>query len=142
MKKVVIICYSLLLTFNFDAAAIETGAFSDGLEIRVRNVSDAKFNKTRITFLGQIESYGVLGPGEYSSYHKIEKAYRYASVIVLSQDKLFLAMPIDYVGEEPLEPGKYTYELKVRLEEREIEVNGIVYHGYVDIVLKRDAGDT
>src|SRR5690606_35737083 len=106
------------------------------------NVSDRIFNKTRISFSGQVESYGVLRPGEVSAYREVAEAYRYAAVVILSEDKLFLATPIDYVGEKLLKPGRYTYELKPQPEIQEISVNGVIYHGYVDITLKVDTDDT
>lgn len=77
------------------------------VEIRLHNTSTYLFENIKINTV----DFGFLEAGEYSTYHKFEKAYRYSYVQLTVDTSIFTLQPIDYVGEEPLKKGRYTYEL-------------------------------
>lgn len=98
------------------------------VDIRVRNASTAVLQDVVIGFPedpggggGPVEpgdaesgdvSYGTVEPTATTPYHTIVKAYRYAAVTATVEGEPVGLVPIDYVGEELLEPGRYTYELR------------------------------
>lgn len=84
-----------------------------GVEVRVRNGSQRTMEDVVVAFPypGGDMDYGTLVPGEVSDYRMVERAYRYAGIrVVVGGDTLGL-VPVDYVGETPLSPGRYTYRL-------------------------------
>lgn len=99
------------------------------VDIRVRNVSTVVMEDVVVGFPrgaggggpvapGQAEagevSYGTVEPEAVTPYRLIERAYRYAYVEAVVEGRRVVLQPIDYVGEEPLGPGRYTYELDHR----------------------------
>jgi hypothetical protein len=83
------------------------------VEIRVRNASSLDFSSVVVTFPDHTESYGALAAGQSTEYRAIGKAYRYAGIVVTVEGTSLALVPIDYVGEETLGNGEYTYELDV-----------------------------
>jgi hypothetical protein len=56
--------------------------------------------------------YGALAAGEKSEYLPTEYLYATALVVGVSGDLRVMYVPVDHVGERPLPPGYYTYELQ------------------------------
>ncbi|MGH7460908.1 MAG: hypothetical protein ACREMA_07750 [Longimicrobiales bacterium] len=83
----------------------------DEVRIRVRNASVVNFESTIINFSRQNEQYGAVEAGRTTDYREIGQAYSYAYVEVLAGGNRYVMQPIDYVGEEQLKAGSYTYEL-------------------------------
>jgi hypothetical protein len=84
---------------------------AEAVSIRVGNRSDVEFERVVVKFSSQTEDYGRIPAGKQSGYRQIAKAYRYAHVEVTVKGATIVMRPMDYVGEEPLAPGKYTYAL-------------------------------
>ena len=85
----------------------------DEVRIRVRNTGTVDFESTVINFSEGNEQYGALRAGQTSSYRIVGKAYSYAYVEVIAGGLRVVLQPIDYVGEETLKDGDYTYELSI-----------------------------
>ena len=81
------------------------------VEIRVRNASTLDYANVVIGFPHQTETYGAVMSGQETPYRTIELAYRYAQITVVIEDEVLILQPVDYVGEEPLGKGSYTYEI-------------------------------
>jgi hypothetical protein len=83
------------------------------VEVRVRNAAATSMRSVAVGFPyeGGEVVYGDLAPGEASEYRAVRKAYRYAAVRVVVDGDTLGIIPIDYVGETPLSPGRYTYRL-------------------------------
>ena len=81
--------------------------------IRVRNQSAYQFENVVVNTYNQPKSYGVIKQGQNSVYMKFDMAYRYAYIKLTAAEKELILQPIDFVGETPLEPGKYTYSLSI-----------------------------
>lgn len=109
-------------------AQISTSRVADKpkIEIRVRNESGLHFEWVRVRFpeTGEID-YGAVANGAVSAYHATTRAYRYASVLTKTGDGELSFQPMDYVGEQELAAGRYTYVLRVD-------------HGVLTIELERD----
>jgi len=81
--------------------------------IRLHNVSEYDFENVEINPGNGPTQYGDIASGEKTGYHPFERAYRYAYVRLFIAGTEFVIQPIDYVGETPLGPGIFTYELDV-----------------------------
>jgi len=79
--------------------------------IRLSNVSSYTYQDIRVSTTGGEVSYGDLESGEFTDYKSFEKAYRYGFVELLINGSTYTLLPIDYVGETPLENGYYTYQI-------------------------------
>lgn len=89
----------------------------EGVNVRVRNASAADFDRVVVVFPKQHEvDYGRLPKGEVSQLRTTAQAYRYAGIRVTIGQRELALTPIDYVGEQPLVPGRYTYVLGVEGE--------------------------
>jgi hypothetical protein len=85
----------------------------DRVEVRVRNASTIDFSSVVIGFPDQTEAYGAVAARTATDYRTVERAFRYAGVQVTLDGTSLALIPIDYVGEEELDGGSYTYELNV-----------------------------
>ncbi len=83
------------------------------VEVRLENGSSSTFiEATLYTSDGPI-TFGNVGPGTATPYIEVSSAYRIATTqVVIEEDTLRLQV-IDFVGEEPLSAGRYTYVLNV-----------------------------
>jgi hypothetical protein len=77
--------------------------------IRIHNASTYDYDELQV---GQ-EVYGALPAGAYTEYRDFGTAYRYNYVLLRIGADEFVIQPIDYVGEEPLGEGTFTYEIDV-----------------------------
>ncbi|HLA10371.1 MAG TPA: hypothetical protein VJ023_07225 [Pyrinomonadaceae bacterium] len=93
--------------------ALFTLQASNEVEIRIANQSRVTLEDVRVDFASQTESYGTIEAGKATEYRVVRRAYRYARIEALVDGKPALLQPIDYVGEEELKPGRYTYVLKI-----------------------------
>lgn len=94
---------------------------ADTVEIRVENLGERAFEAVALMFPNGPESsettrveYGALPAGRMSEYIPVAFSYRYALAEVVVAGDTVSWEPIDFVGEDPLEPGKYTFGLSVR----------------------------
>lgn len=86
------------------------------INIRVKNASTLEFDEILVE--SEEHLYNALSPDAYSEYQEYETAYRYAYIRVSSGEEEFVLQPIDFVGEEILPVGLYTYELSIDQEGR------------------------
>lgn len=106
-------CFASMLVAGLCLGGAACGGFlgiSEDVEIRVRNASTIDFDSVVV---GPVRDYGAIAAGGVSDYRTFDVAYRYAYVRVVTAGETYQIMPIDYVGEEELEGGKYTYELNL-----------------------------
>ena len=86
------------------------------VEVRVRNGSSFVLDEARLLLPRGTLSYSDLQPGQETAYSVVSKAYHHASAeVVIGADTARLHV-IDYVGETPLDGGRYTYIMRVRGE--------------------------
>lgn len=85
---------------------LETG----GILIRIENTSKFTYKDIKVK-LDEEREYENLFAGETSAYRPFSRAYRYAYVELKINDKRYILQPIDFVGEEELKEGKYTYQI-------------------------------
>lgn len=81
--------------------------------IRLRNMSDTlEMRSAFAVFPEDTVLFGDIAPRAYSEYHSVRKSYRYAYVRVQAGGREWVLQPVDYVGENLLGPGRYTWEIK------------------------------
>lgn len=111
MKKI----FFLLLAITLITAACEDRDDKiGGVNIRVKNEANFTFNKVQVGADDKIHEN--IAPGKYSDYLEYETAYRYAYIKIEDDSTSYVLQPIDFVGEDPLNIGFYTYELSVSQE--------------------------
>jgi hypothetical protein len=101
-----------MLLFALFTAALLTGCVTDSedaTEIRIRNVSAFDYDGLQVG----VETYGRLPAGAETRYREFGTAYHYNYVRLDVEGDEMILQPTDYVGETPLGPGRFTYEVSV-----------------------------
>lgn len=82
--------------------------------VRLYNDTGVTVHKVKVGFPeGVVISEATMAPGAYSEYVRPEVAYRIASLQATADGHPYRTTPTDYVGEKPLEPGNYTYSIRL-----------------------------
>lgn len=86
----------------------------DPSHVRVENASQSILTDV-VVYLPEDETLtaDMLVPGQRTAYRLVPTAYRIATVTGLFEGEPFAIQVIDYVGEEPLGDGRFTYVLDV-----------------------------
>ena len=79
--------------------------------IRVKNLSSYDFADVVVNTSGGENNYGNILAKVISEYESFDFAYSYAYIELKIDGNTYTIQPIDYVGEKPLKPGKYTYQI-------------------------------
>ena len=98
---------------------IASASAAAAVSIRIENASNLDFDAVFVFFPdhpGQAVSYGPIQKGAVSDYQNTSRAYRYAHVEAKVGNRTFTLRPIDYVGEEELPTGRFTYVLRIEGE--------------------------
>jgi len=88
----------------------------DAILIRIENISNDTFETIFVDTSGGQADYDGLNSSDLSNYKEFNLAYYYAYIEVQIDSSIYKIQPADYVGETPLEPGKYTYVLDTNEE--------------------------
>jgi len=90
----------------------------DQVAVRVRNASTVPFDETTLYLMDGPRELGRISSGGTSAYVVTDTAYRFMTTqAIVGSDTLRLQV-IDYVGEQPLSPGRYTYVLSIYEDEQ------------------------
>lgn len=84
-----------------------SGGRSDGeiSQIRIRNQTGMPIKEVEVNGI----DYGDIPAGGVSAYRDMQSAYGYAKVQLIMDGKRMRLQPDDYVGEQPLGRGHFTY---------------------------------
>lgn len=87
---------------------------SAAVQIRIHNDTGVTVRDVKIGFPGGVVvTEAAMAPDAYSDYISPEVAYRLASLEASADGHPYRLTPTDYVGEKPLEPGRYTYSIRL-----------------------------
>lgn len=106
----------LPISFLIVAFLLTGCLFQDNVDevlLRINNVSDINFSSVMVGFPGESMKFDTIVSGGTSAYKNPDVAYRYGSITVNAGDVDYRLVPYDYVGEEPLSEGKYTFEINI-----------------------------
>jgi hypothetical protein len=96
------------------------------IEIRIRNASEIDFDSVRVVFPDRDEArFGPISKGASSDFKRTARAYRYAEIHVNAGGRELRLQPYDYVGEQPLAPGRYSYVLGVQGERLTVDLEKV-----------------
>lgn len=107
---------TLGISFGLAGCDAPFGLFEGDVEIRIANNSSFTFDRVDVVFPEDEVSYGGIPANGMSDYRKVSVAYRYAYIEVEINGHERVLQPIDYVGENTLDGGRYTYALNLTVE--------------------------
>jgi hypothetical protein len=81
------------------------------VDIRVRNASSLTFDEGVLYVHMDSILFPGLEPGQATPYQEVDRGYRIATTQVVTGPDTARLQVIDFVGEEPLDPGRYTFVL-------------------------------
>ena len=81
------------------------------VDIRVRNASSMTFDEGVLYVHMDSILFPGLEPGQTTPYQEVDRGYRIATTQVVTGPDTARLQVIDFVGEEPLDPGRYTFVL-------------------------------
>lgn len=97
----------LLLITLFSCTDEETGE----ILLRIHNASPVDFKALEIDPYNHRQFIEDLAKNKHSEYFVFETAYHYGYIKLVADGDTLTWLPIDYVGEEPLEAGKHTWHV-------------------------------
>ncbi|WP_297796089.1 hypothetical protein [uncultured Eudoraea sp.] len=115
--------FAILSVLLFSIGCTDIDDKVDTINIRINNSSSINFDEVQVA--SNEELYTNIAPGDYSDYLVYETAYTYAFIEIKSGEEVFVLQPIDFVGEDELPIGFYTYSLNIN-EEGEVVLQFIV----------------
>lgn len=110
MNKVVRLFILFVLSACKGDVVNEMGNHGD-VEISIWNSTEYNFTDLYVNTNGGENDYGNLSKGNKSGYKKFVSAYRYAFISFKIDKDAIAIQPTDYVGEEQIQKGKYTYKI-------------------------------
>ncbi len=87
----------------------------DSTKTNIRILNNTKYDFCNVVLdpVSGPVNCGIVKKGETTCYRSFDTAYNYAYIRFYIGDKEFKLQPIDYVGEEPLGVGKFTYVIDI-----------------------------
>lgn len=120
MRKVIALLFTMaIMTVSCTDRDDEIAA----VNIRIKNSSSLVFD--RVLVESEEHIYENVGTDGFSEYQEYESAYRYNYIEITSGEETFVLQPIDFVGEEELPIGLYTYDLNIT-EEGEVTLEFVI----------------
>ena len=83
----------------------------EDIQIRIENISGFDYKNIKVISFNDKVVYNDLDSSTSSEYKVFERAYEYAYIEIIIDGETYILQPIDFTGEEELEPGKYTYQI-------------------------------
>lgn len=127
MRTTYLILYLIIVLSACKKDQVDTYQNSGNINIRIQNSTVYQMKELIVDTSGGINDFGTLNANMYSGYKRFDKAYRYAFVSFKINGTTYFIQPVDYVGEEPLANGSYTYKIMLdKLEDSYARLEFIV----------------
>lgn len=81
--------------------------------IRVKNGTSYDYRSVEVAFASESVHFGDVPASGVTGYKKFPLAYRYGYIKLYIDGRAYVMQPIDFVGEEPLGPGNFTYLVSI-----------------------------
>lgn len=108
MKKLFLLLFAIVFVIG---ACEDRDDIIGGVNIRVKNETNFTFLKVQVGADDKIHEN--VASGDYSEYLEYETAYQYDFIKIDADSTSYVLQPTDFVGEDSLNFGFYTYELNV-----------------------------
>lgn len=82
--------------------------------IKIENISNYDYEQVLVGTPDGQQQYDTIPANTESVYRTFDSGYRYAYVEAFIGGEEYVNPPIDFVGEQLLEPGKYTYVIDAK----------------------------
>ncbi len=79
--------------------------------VRLENTSAVELRDVTFSSGHDPLTYERLAPGERTAYVEVESSYSYGYLKVTANGREHVIQPIDYVGEEEIGPGRFTWRI-------------------------------
>lgn len=110
MKKSILFLIIILFVF----ACKKTKYSPEGpTDVRVKNSSDLVFNEVIVNTSAGIDTRGEINPGEFSKYHRFDKAFPKAEISARINGQLFSTGSVNYRGMTYIGQAKITYTVNL-----------------------------
>lgn len=106
MKALVLALSALALPLHGCSDIVEVGG---DIQLRLENASDQRFDRLTVHTPEGPKVFVDLPAGGRTAYIVLTKSYRYATTEVMIGKDTLRIQAIDFVGEEPLPDGSYTF---------------------------------
>lgn len=110
MKNIFLVFFiGILVGCSNDTTGDKPIPQTSSVQIRIQNASPyrCKFEHIIVNNV----SFDDLLTGQKSAFKTFDLAYSYAFVQLQINEKTYTFLPVDYLGETPLENGNYTYKI-------------------------------
>ena len=101
---------TILILMAIICFACKKESTQNGLQIRLKNISQEKFKDIVVNTSGGESLYETLQPNKKTKYAQYDSAFSYAYVKLKIKTEYYTIQPIDYF-EPKLKDGKYTYNI-------------------------------
>lgn len=81
------------------------------VRIRLHNLDSIALTDVHVHWPVDSARFDSLPSQAYTDYIAVDSAYRYAYVKAKAGKRVWICLPMDFVGETPLAPGRYTYDI-------------------------------
>jgi hypothetical protein len=105
--------FFILITLLVFSACKRTVTETNATQLRIQNHTSLVYDSVHVISPGGKQVYYQINPGGFSGYKPFSFLYRYAYIEVFYNGRKLILQPFDYVGEQKLNPGKYTYQLGI-----------------------------
>ena len=112
MRQVLFV-FLIITTLSCKGDAPDPGSGTGDIRIRIWNSTNWEMQDVFVDTSGGENDFGNISSNKRSDYKRFTSAYRYAFVSFKIDGKAYLIQPTDYVGEEPLSAGRYTYKIGI-----------------------------
>jgi len=110
----------LSISCSRDKAMDNDVAANNEVQIRIKNASLLPYQNIEVNTSGGAENFGNLLDNQLSEYKTFNFAYPYSFVKLSINGEPYIIQPIDYVGQNKLKGGRYTYEISLDPEGNQI----------------------
>ncbi|GMR11978.1 MAG: hypothetical protein BMS9Abin29_0164 [Gemmatimonadota bacterium] len=80
------------------------------VQVRVENATELTFTEVRV-YWEPMHTFSDLAPGDRTVYVAVDRAYSIVTVVAVTATDSTRIQVIDFVGDEPLDDGRYTFVL-------------------------------
>lgn len=96
-------------------------------DVRVLNLSDVPMTSVTVNTFDSTYTYGSLGPGDTTEYHRFDRAYSKANISALINGLTYKTDTAIYTWMNYLGKVKATYEIYIKNEaQKKLEISNVV----------------